>query len=355
MDTVGIAQPSDLALRVQNIDDLDEEDEEEEEDDEDDDEEADASGASNNSFLSLSATISRGAYHQCGTARRVKVYELKGETWFDRGTGYCAGVYDEHEDAALLVARMEDACQKLILNASEEGSESRPQASQPEKAGADGSEREPYVLVVNENLDSDELLLRTKVVRDDVYQRQQDTLVVWTEPDGKDMALSFQEAEGCQEVWEFLTEVQKHFLLSARSEGLELDEAEGMGSGMLGISNAGMTTEVDLVMSDGAPFALPEPRMDNLHIIDMTLKDAASRSVAAREKVAEWILRDDYLVKLIPVFSDCEDLEQIDELHRLCAIMYTISECLAGQYSVPFTSLNSPSHMVDSLRHSHAQ
>lgn len=28
-----------------------------------------------------------------------------------------------------------------------------------------------------------------------------DTLIVWTEPNGIDMALSFQEAEGCGAIW----------------------------------------------------------------------------------------------------------------------------------------------------------
>lgn len=37
-----------------------------------------------------------------------------------------------------------------------------------------------------------------------------ETLIVWTEPDGVDYALSFQEAEGCSEVWNFIAEVQQH-------------------------------------------------------------------------------------------------------------------------------------------------
>jgi protein phosphatase-4 regulatory subunit 3 len=45
---------------------------------------------------------------------------------------------------------------------------------------------------------------------DDVYQRQADTLIVWTELNGKDYALSFQDVEGCTEVWEFITEVRRH-------------------------------------------------------------------------------------------------------------------------------------------------
>ncbi len=37
-----------------------------------------------------------------------------------------------------------------------------------------------------------------------------DTLIVWTEPDGVDYALSFQDPEGCSEVWNFILEVQRH-------------------------------------------------------------------------------------------------------------------------------------------------
>ena len=37
-----------------------------------------------------------------------------------------------------------------------------------------------------------------------------ETLIVWTEPNGVDYALSFQDPEGCAEVWHFIEEVQRH-------------------------------------------------------------------------------------------------------------------------------------------------
>lgn len=43
----------------------------------------------------------------------------------------------------------------------------------------------------------------------DTYSRQQDTLIVWSEPDGTDLALSFQEVPGCNDVWEAIMEAQK--------------------------------------------------------------------------------------------------------------------------------------------------
>lgn len=45
------------------------------------------------------------------------------------------------------------------------------------------------------------MLLEAKIVKDDGYQKQQDTLIVWTDTNGVDMALSFQEAEGCAVIW----------------------------------------------------------------------------------------------------------------------------------------------------------
>ncbi len=38
-----------------------------------------------------------------------------------------------------------------------------------------------------------------------------ETLIVWTEPDGTDYALSFQDVEGCGEIVDFIIEVQRHF------------------------------------------------------------------------------------------------------------------------------------------------
>jgi protein phosphatase-4 regulatory subunit 3 len=70
--------------------------------------------------------------------------------------------------------------------------------------------------------DDGAVLLESKVHAEDIYQRQQGidcallqfemntkyivaTLIVWNEPDTSvDLALSFQESEGCQEVWYFI-------------------------------------------------------------------------------------------------------------------------------------------------------
>lgn len=59
------------------------------------------------------------------------------------------------------------------------------------------------------------LLLESKIQPDTAYQKQQDTLIVWSEGDNFDLALSFQEKAGCDEIWEKIcqvTEIQfQHF------------------------------------------------------------------------------------------------------------------------------------------------
>nr|CDI52086.1 conserved hypothetical protein [Melanopsichium pennsylvanicum 4] len=298
--------------------------------------EEDASGdlsASSNEALTLTSTVSRGNYHQCGSARRVKVYELKGETWFDRGTGYCAGVYDETVDEALLVARREEKCQfleGLDVPAEQDASENESILGSitGQDAATKSSQPQPcqFVVVVSENLESEDILLASKVVKEEVYQRQQDTLVVWTEPTGVDMALSFQEAEGCNEVWEFLTEVQKHFMglaEEALTDSPPTTPNPHSPTGVLGMSGSGSGLE-PLLNITGDYKGLPEPTLANLDKIDAMLKDTTSRGPMMREKITTWLMESHYIRKLVPFFHSVEELEALPSLHTLCTVMQTI-------------------------------
>lgn len=297
--------------------------------------EEDASGdlsASSNEALTLTSTVSRGNYHQCGSARRVKVYELKGETWFDRGTGYCAGVYDETVDEALLVARREEKCQFLEgIDVPAEGDVDENDlvlGNGSSEEGAQKAQPQPcqFVVVVSENLENEDILLASKVVKEEVYQRQQDTLVVWTEPTGVDMALSFQEAEGCNEVWEFLTEVQKHFMglaEEALTDSPPTTPNPQSPTGVLGMSASSSGLEPLLnIMGDYK--GLPEPTLANLEKIDAMLKETTSRGPMLREKLTTWLMEAHYIRKLVPFFHTIEELEALPSLHMLCTIMQTI-------------------------------
>lgn len=76
------------------------------------------------------------------------MYELRDSSWFDRGTGHCKGVYDDTQDLALIIVEAEDMS---------EG-----------KEGEAPTEGEGGFL-------KEELLLSTRVEKDDIYARQQGT------------------------------------------------------------------------------------------------------------------------------------------------------------------------------------
>jgi len=141
------------------------------------------------------------------------------------------------------------------------------------------------------------MLLETRIVKDDSYQKQQDTLIVWTEPTGIDMALSFQEAEGCAAIWDFVHQVQQQ-LLALAEDGLSDDALDSISTS----------------------FSLNTPELGNLDEVDQNIR-AASISQAGREALAKFLIKEEYLVKLIKLVEMAEDLESLADLHRLCNIM----------------------------------
>ncbi|KAF2201789.1 DUF625-domain-containing protein [Delitschia confertaspora ATCC 74209] len=184
--------------------------------------------------------------------KRVKVYELKNNDWFDRGTGFCKGVIVNNEEAKILVASEEDPTRQL---------------------------------------------LETKISKDDGYQKQQDTLIVWTEQNGTDMALSFQEPEGCGAIWEFVNEIQSRLQQLAQDDVLSDDN-----------------------MDHTSPIMLPSPDLGNLVDVENHMR-AATATPGGREALSKFILSQDYVSKLIPLVEMAEDLESVSDLHRLCSIM----------------------------------
>jgi hypothetical protein len=70
-----------------------------------------------------------------------------------------------------------------------------------------------------------------------------------------------------------------------------------------------------------------DPDFTNLPDLARFLDDA-SKSFQGRNKSIEYIIKSDFLVKLIKVFNDCEDLENIGDLYILGDIMRMISKNL---------------------------
>lgn len=111
------------------------------------------------------------------------------------------------------------------------------------------------------------------------------------------MALSFQEAEGCAAIWEFVHQVQQQ-LLAMAEDGLSDDALDGI------------TTS----------FNLNTPSLGNLEEIDANIR-SASMSQGGRGALAQFLLKEDYVRQLIKLVQEAEDLESLVDLHRLCNIM----------------------------------
>ncbi|KAH8118659.1 DUF625-domain-containing protein [Phellopilus nigrolimitatus] len=208
------------------------------------------------------------------------VYELVGSRWTDRGTAFCQGDFDNEADEARLVAKSE-ATSDILLNC----------------------------------------LIRAT----DVYQRQQDTLIVWTEPDGTDFALSFQDIEGCSEVWEFIVEVQKHL----NSRGTPYDDPD-VYSTFDGSDDAiSVPPENFYFPSTAAQIIqsghLPTPNADAPFIaeIEKAMRTMA-RSPKSRETICNYIQENKYIHQLLDAFEVAERDENLDALHALCSCMQTI-------------------------------
>jgi protein phosphatase 4 regulatory subunit 3 len=102
--------------------------------------------------------------------KRVKVYELRNNDWFDRGTGFCMG-------QLVSVCRFSSSAQKM----------SGPAFRMPGPGAERGAEREwcrawtfadacpkdEWRIYVESEDEPERILLETKISKDDGYQKQQ--------------------------------------------------------------------------------------------------------------------------------------------------------------------------------------
>ncbi|KAI1877312.1 hypothetical protein JX265_003320, partial [Neoarthrinium moseri] len=200
--------------------------------------------------------------HPSTDKKRVKVYELRNNDWFDRGTGFCTAGLQVTEDG----------------------------------------QREPRVIVESED-QPDRILLETRVAKGDSFHKQQETLIVWTEPsNGVDMALSFQEADGCTMIWRFINGIQTPF------------RANGQGDDSL---------SDDMAMDVPAAISLPPVAIGSLAEIEGQLRMMSSTG-SGRDALTKYVISERMIEKLCPLVSTAEDLESLNDLHRLCNIMKII-------------------------------
>ncbi|KAM1438640.1 hypothetical protein ACFXTO_012601 [Malus domestica] len=182
---------------------------------------------------------------------RVKVYRLSEDgKWDDQGTGHVTVDYMERsEELGLFVIDEED----------------------------------------------NETLLLHRISSDDIYRKQEDTIISWRDPEySTELALSFQEPTGCSYIWDHICSVQRsiHFnslnnetFHSANSELRELPTVE-------------------------------------LSTLPLILKTVTESGIADQMRLTELILTDqEFFRKLMGLFRICEDLKNVDGLHMIYKIV----------------------------------
>lgn len=207
----------------------------------------------------------KGSCEMTDTRRRVKLYELNAERqWDDKGTGHVSSTYVERLKGVSLVVRSE----------------------------ADGS-----------------LLLESKIQPDTAYQKQQETLIVWSEEENIDLALSFQEKAGCDEIWEKICAVQ--------GKDPSVDFTQDL------VEESEDDTRFDDISDSQPPIELPAGELGRLEEISELVQSCLSIPLR-REKLAVAIENENYIKKLLKIFHMCEDLENLEGLHHLYEIFRNI-------------------------------
>ncbi|XP_022955487.1 serine/threonine-protein phosphatase 4 regulatory subunit 3-like isoform X2 [Cucurbita moschata] len=181
--------------------------------------------------------------------QRVKVYRLNDDgKWDDQGTGHVTVDYMERsEELGLFVIDEED----------------------------------------------NETLLLHRISSDDIYRKQEDTIISWRDPEySTELALSFQEATGCSFIWDSICSVQRNLHFS-------------------NLSNEAFHS-VNSELRE-----LPAVELSTLPLI---LKTVVESGIADQMRLTELLLNDDFFRKLTNLFRVCEDLENIDGLHMIFKI-----------------------------------
>jgi protein phosphatase-4 regulatory subunit 3 len=173
--------------------------------------------------------------------------------------------------------------------------------------------------------DDNHVMLETPVMMPDVYKKQEgaalfdwvvvnvtsvvDTLIVWTDIDGTDLALSFQDLQGCNDIWEHLGDVQKRLLC--------------MGD-MHTQGDEDMFRDLEEDMAEDFQIDLPTPDLKNLADIEEKI-GIFVRTAVGREKLAHYVANTTFMDELCDLFEMAEDMGMHQEILLIFNIMKTIA------------------------------
>ncbi|KAG8370504.1 hypothetical protein BUALT_Bualt14G0123700 [Buddleja alternifolia] len=162
--------------------------------------------------------------------------------------------------------------------------------------------------------DDNETLLLHRISSDDIYRKQEDTIISWRDSDlSTEVALSFQETTGCSYIWLVSYRVNQTWTIYVVCKGI-------CTLAHLAVSLYGSNSIYETFHSVNTELReLPPVELSNLPLI---LKTVVESGMADHLRVTELILHDQFFFrKLVELFRVCEDLENIDDLHLIFRIV----------------------------------
>ncbi|KAM7045461.1 serine/threonine-protein phosphatase 4 regulatory subunit 3-like [Molossus nigricans] len=150
---------------------------------------------------------------------------------------------------------------------------------------------------------SGSLMLESEILPDTPYQKQKDTLIVWSEADNHGMALSFQDIGSCHETWEDICQVQGKDPSVSITQEL-LDDLE---------EDCDETLETDM-------FDLPNCELSKLKDIANLVTSAFTSPIRSR-RLALVLENENYIKKLLQLLHSCENLGYTEGLYHLHTIV----------------------------------
>lgn len=165
-------------------------------------------------------------------------------------------------------------------------------------------ERLQALTILVRSEENDSMILESKICPNREYRKQEDSMITWSEDEKCEIAISFQEKQGCEEVWNKIAEIQAHksgSLLPIVAEGGSIADRFEEGPQMI---------------------QLPPCELSKLDEI-CELVTSSLPTPAKQEALVLAIEHESYIPKLIELFHMCEDLENMEGLHTLFNIVRT--------------------------------
>lgn len=184
--------------------------------------------------------------------QRVKVYHLNDQgKWDDQGTGHVTVDYLER------------------------------------------SEDQLGLIVIDEE-DNDTLLVH-RISSDEIYRRQEDTIISWRDPDiSTELALSFQEAAGCSYIWDNICTVRRNLQFSSLSN----ESFHAVNNELKDIPPVQMST-LPLILKAVVECGITDQlRVTELISQDMILK-SLKFNITDRSSKSMWFLRRQFLLRIL--------------------------------------------------------